>query len=470
MMTLSLSIGLIQSVWFDEAYSIMLAKLPAGELLHLTSVDTHPPLYYLLLKAWAGLFGWSEIALRSLSVLAMGGAAAFGILLVRRMFGTRAALMTLPFVILAPFLLRYGLEIRMYALASLIGVAATYVLVAATESGGRKQWLLYGLYAVLVAVGVYTLYYTALLWIAHVVWLVWLATQRKESIVKQKWWLAYAGSVVLFLPWIFTFVKQLDNGALAPIAQQLTTDGMVGIVSFWFLYQPAWQLNGLSSLVIVAIIAGGVYGITQAFKAVSLKQKRYFMLLAFYAGIPVLAIAFISLLRPMYVERYLAHVLIGLGLFLGVSLWLVSQKKPRTARLLTLSFVAVLLFGTAHLVGTGNYNFQRLHMPQMREAAEIIECSKDRQVVAEDPYVAIELGYYLTKCDVYFYSEPGELKGGYSPLIGSKLDVTNSPHQLKGKQATYVYYEELRLGPPSGMRMTKEISFGPLHVAEFSAE
>ena len=40
---MSLSIGMSQSVWFDEAYSITLAKRPIGELVHLTAIDVHPP-------------------------------------------------------------------------------------------------------------------------------------------------------------------------------------------------------------------------------------------------------------------------------------------------------------------------------------------------------------------------------------------------------------------------------------------
>jgi mannosyltransferase len=62
----SLAIGLNQSVWFDEAYSIFLAKQPVAELIRLTSIDGHPPLYYLLLKGWAAMFGFGELALRSL--------------------------------------------------------------------------------------------------------------------------------------------------------------------------------------------------------------------------------------------------------------------------------------------------------------------------------------------------------------------------------------------------------------------
>ena len=73
---LSLWIGLRQSVWFDEAYSIMVAKRSASEIIRLSALDTHPPLYYLVLKIWANVFGWSELALRSLSVIFYGASIA----------------------------------------------------------------------------------------------------------------------------------------------------------------------------------------------------------------------------------------------------------------------------------------------------------------------------------------------------------------------------------------------------------
>ena len=470
-MGISLLVGLVHSVWFDEAYSIMLAKRPVGDLLYLTGIDTHPPFYYLLLKVWASIFGWSEVALRSLSVLAMGGAALIGILLVKRVFGVRTAMMTLPFVILAPFLLRYGFEIRMYALASLIGIAATYTLIIALESRGRRQWLFYICYAALVALGVFTLYYTVLLWITHVIWLIWRTVREGKPVLKQKWWLAYVGSIVLFLPWLPTFLKQIGNGALAPISQQMTTENMIGIVSFWFLYQPAWQLNGISSLVIVAIITTIVYIVVQAFRNVSVMQKQFYILFAFYAGMPVGLIALISLFRPMYVERYLAHVLIGFGLFLGVSVWLAFQKQPQRVRLLALSLIAVSFYGAVHVAASGNYNFQRLQLPQTREVAEFIGCSKDRPILAADPYVAIELSYYITHCDIYFYSDTAELKGGYAPLAYSSLRVANPAEKFKEtNKLTYVYYDKSQLSLPSRLQANKDITFGPLHVQTLSVE
>ena len=60
-----------RSLWLDETYSAWFAALPLRELW--TSVplyETHPPVYYTLLKGWSVVTGTSEAALRSLSVAA----------------------------------------------------------------------------------------------------------------------------------------------------------------------------------------------------------------------------------------------------------------------------------------------------------------------------------------------------------------------------------------------------------------
>lgn len=472
-MAISLGVGLAQSVWFDEAYSIMLAKQSIGQLIHLTSVDTHPPLYYLLLKGWAGLFGWSELALRSLSVLAMGGAVLIGGLLVRRMFGTRTAIVALPFVVFAPFLLRYGFEIRMYSLASLIGIAATYVLVAALEERDRhRQWKLYGLYAVLVALGVYTLYYTVLLWLAHFTWLLWLARRNKQPVVTSPWFAALIGSVILFLPWLPVFLRQVNNGALAGISQAMTIDNLASIVSFSFLYQPTWQLSTLGSLVVLFVIVNISIIATKAFKTASKKQQPYLVLLAMYLAVPIALLALISLARPMYVERYLAHVLIGGSLFLGVIVALATQRKSKRMCIVGSALIVTSLIGVVTLAQVGNYNFQRLQKPSVKEAAAITgNCERGTTIMAADPYVAIELAYYMPSCGIHFYSETDLLSGGYAALSHSPLRVVNPGKQLAGShRLVYFYYDEPKLSMPPLLKESSEHSFGPLHVKEFSAE
>ena len=472
-MLVSLAIGLTQSVWFDEAYSIMLAKQPVDQLLHLAAVDTHPPLYYLLLKAWAGIFGWGELALRSLSVIALGGSLVFGGLLVKRMFGVRVALVALPFIILAPFLLRYGFEIRMYALASLIGIAATYVLVTALEAKtSRQRWIKYTIYAIIVALGVYTLYYMALLWIAHLVWLAWITYREKKSLMKAPWLLTFAGSVILFLPWLPTFLKQVNNGALAQISQAMTLDNLLGIISFNFVYQPVWQLSALLSLLVVFVISTLCFIIIRAFKVVPHDQKKYLLLLALYVLVPVVILTLVSLLRPMYVERYLAHIAIGGMLFIGAAVALATKKASTMLHTAAALLIVVLVVGIAHLVQVGNYNFQRLQKPDVASAASLLKpCNSETTILAADPYVAIELAYYLPDCDIHFYSKDAKLAGGYAPLSESRLQISDPVVQLANEKSLYyVYYDQPTLEIPLGMNQTSDDKFGSLSVSYFSAE
>jgi uncharacterized membrane protein len=471
-MGISLAIGLQQSVWFDEAYSIMLAKQPAVQLVHLTALDTHPPFYYLLLKGWASVLGWSELALRSLSVLAGGLAVVFAGLAARKMFGARVALMALPFVVFAPLLLRYGFEVRMYALGSLIGMAATYALVCALQTkSGRDQWLWLMLYGALVALGVYTLYYLVLLWVAHAVWLAWVTRRDKKPLFSAPWIRAYLLSIVLFLPWAPAFISQIGNGALAAISQPLTVDNLVGIVSFNFLYQPTWQLGAIGSIVVVLLIVVLVTIAMRAFKLVDKKQRQYLVLLLLYIAVPVVVIGAVSIIRPMYVERYLAHVALGGMLFVGVAVVLTILKEKRKA-FIGVGMIAVLLAGTLHLTSVGNYNFQRLQTPMVKQAAaSITGCSDISTVFAADPYVAIELAYYLPDCQIYFYSQTPTLRGGYAPLSDSPLYVSDPQKELvTSKKIYYAYYGAPQLTMPHTAHQVGVKTYGALSVATFSAE
>src|SRR5271165_5549902 len=58
-----------KSLWLDEGYTAWVVSNPWQQIVRIISVDTAPPLYYLLLRGWTQLFGFSEAALRSMSAL-----------------------------------------------------------------------------------------------------------------------------------------------------------------------------------------------------------------------------------------------------------------------------------------------------------------------------------------------------------------------------------------------------------------
>lgn len=413
-----------QSIWFDEGYSIYIAHKPVGELLALTAVDAHPPFYYLLLKAWAGVFGWSEFALRSLSAVAAAVSVGVMIALIRRLFNARIALIVMPFLVLSPFFLRYGYEVRMYALVGLIGVVATWVLVRALQS--RRVWWWIG-YAALVALGMYTLYMSLVIWLAHVVWLLVRTLRDKQSIIKQKWFFAYVIAVGFFVPYLPTFLDQTSNSALPGIGGPLTIEKLSGVLGLLVSFTPSWQIGGVLSIGLLTMVGLGVYIGVSVWKKLNKTTKTRFGLFLSLAGVPLLFYIVVSLLpKPFFIDRYMAHVSLFIYVLLGllVALGFAHGKRVSAVVLAMLSLV-LLGFGVWQLQQSGNVNFERLQKPMTLQLRQSIDCA-DAVVIADDPYTYIDSIYYFDGCDVRFVGQdPAPTRGGYAPLLGSSARITS---------------------------------------------
>lgn len=435
---LSLFMGLGQSIWFDEGYSILLAKHSVGELFALTNVDAHPALYYLVLKAWAGLFGWSELALRSLSALFAALTVGAGALVLRKLFTTRIMLVVLPFIVLSPLFLRYGYEIRMYTLAALIGMIATWALLRAVEARTSKlRWITYG---ALVALGMYTLYMTLVIWLAHAVWLV-LQTKDKRQLLKQPFVGAYGVAIILFIPQLIIFVYQLFHSALPGVGVQLTLSKLVSVLTLSVIYTPEWNIDGWQSLILLAgMILFGIGYIT------AMRDKRHGKSIAFLAVLVLVPLAFYAITslpprQPMFVDRYLAHVVLFGFMLMGavVSLnWINGRRK--LAVWLGIIVIGMSSFGLYRLYQTGNFNFERMQKPMTQELRADIPCGKDATIVADDPYTYIDSVYYFENCDLHFYSTSDVLAfGGYAPLHGSDKRIA-SPADITTRRIVHMYW------------------------------
>lgn len=419
-----LSIG--QSVWFDEGYSILLAKRPVGELIALTGVDAHPPLFYLLLKGWAGIFGWSEFALRSLSAIFASLTVGVVYLLVRRLFTVKTALVTLPLLVLAPFALRYGYEIRMYALAGFIGALASLVLVYARTSTGKKLWVSY---AVLVALGMFTLYMTAAVWLAHAVWLFFTTKRRKlSSLLKQPWVLSYIGAVLLFAVYLPTLFYQVTHSALPGIGGSITLTKLADMAGVLFVFTPQWHLTSVVSLAILAVIVLMVCLLVVIRRALPRSERLNFWFVIALVVVPLLFFTVTSLSKPIFVDRYMAHVAIYFYMLIGITVSLGWRYGRRLAAgsLAAISLM-LLFFGVLQLQQTGNFIFERLQHPQTMQLRSDITCNNTTTIVADDPYTYIDTNYYFVGCDLRFYSQnPVPQQGGYAPLSDSSARVTSS--------------------------------------------
>ena len=155
-------VNINQSIWFDESYSSYITRFDYGQMLEFTAADVHPPLYYILLKTWAHVFGHTDFAMRAMSAIFGAIAILFAFLWLKYKYGASAAIMGSFMMSIAPIFVRYGQEMRMYTLIMAIVFAATYFLQLAIDNGRKVWWVIY---ALLLVAGMYTHYFVAFAWV-----------------------------------------------------------------------------------------------------------------------------------------------------------------------------------------------------------------------------------------------------------------------------------------------------------------
>ena len=201
-----------QPLWWDEGWSLYFATTSIGDMLELTAVDIHPPLYYLLLHLWIRLFGPGVISVRLLSVLI--GTATIPLLYAagRRLSGHKGGLLAAFLLALSPFHIYYSQEVRMYGLVTLLGLAAlTFTMQWDARKGhpGIGPWVGYVLAA---TAALHTAYYAAFLLLALNLYMLirWLRshTDPARSVGwplrgLAAWFGAQVAVFLSFLPWLW---------------------------------------------------------------------------------------------------------------------------------------------------------------------------------------------------------------------------------------------------------------------------
>jgi 4-amino-4-deoxy-L-arabinose transferase-like glycosyltransferase len=150
-----------QSLWYDEGFSVFLARMDPGEIVARTAADIQPPLYYLLLHGWMQFFGDSEWAVRSLSVLWAVLAVPLIYALALELFHSRlAGMLAALLLVVSPLHLWYGQEARMYSLLTFLCLlSGTLLLLAMRAKGWAWAALLWLAYTLVNVAAVYTHYF-----------------------------------------------------------------------------------------------------------------------------------------------------------------------------------------------------------------------------------------------------------------------------------------------------------------------
>ncbi|HVX92500.1 MAG TPA: glycosyltransferase family 39 protein [Candidatus Dojkabacteria bacterium] len=140
------------SFWYDESFTGNTVQLPWKEMFVVIARDkVHPPLYYIITKLWGFIFGYSQDALRSLSIF-------WGMLTValsyfigkslfddkkkdKKVFPLTCLILSAIFAI-SPFFIAYSIEARSYAFLTTMALLTSYTVIKYLDSKERKYLLL----------------------------------------------------------------------------------------------------------------------------------------------------------------------------------------------------------------------------------------------------------------------------------------------------------------------------------------
>jgi hypothetical protein len=142
-------------LWFDEALSVNIAKLPLDRIPEALRHDGHPPLYYFLLHPWLSIFGTGDFASRAFSGIFGVAALPLAWFAGKRLGGRAMGATTVLVLAASPFAIRYATEARMYSMVIVLVLAGYLALRRALERATLGRLALVALIAAALALSQY---------------------------------------------------------------------------------------------------------------------------------------------------------------------------------------------------------------------------------------------------------------------------------------------------------------------------
>jgi len=299
----ALVVGLIRlgrpSFWMDESLTALEIQWSYDRAL-----DGYYWLYYSIEKPWAALAGSSEAALRFPSVLGTMVACALLVVLGRKLFDRRIALVAGVLLALNPFVVKWSQQARAYTLLLAVSVLAILLLLRALERGTRGAWALYGL--AFSAVIIWHPPAGVVLAPTHLL----LVSQRRERILPHGL-VAAVVIMVLGVPWA------------AQIAMRSTGEG---VAMNWLTFptpeviaRALLDVSGAAGLGVLLAL-GGLWLLHRA------GDVDRALWLATWAFTPFVVALLISIARPIFLDRYLIVASPAFALLAAVALVGVGRR------------------------------------------------------------------------------------------------------------------------------------------------
>jgi mannosyltransferase len=289
--------------WFDECFSVQVARLDWRNFLHLMWWrEANMSLYYLILRAWLH-FGQRPFIIRSLSVLISVATTSAVYWLARSLYNRRVALIASALLTMNAYAVRYAQEARSYSLFVLLATLSAGFLISWLRQPTRRALAGYVVTSCLV---MYAHFYALLLLAAQ-----WLAVlgmssfevagqpERRGNALRQAWMII--GTAILPL---LIFVGKTGAGPIRWILRP-------GVRDVFRLFE---YFAGGRNWIALAVLAVACLAALRESGKDLLKRARNWetwrcQFLLIWILFPVALTVLLSFARPVFLARYMIFCL-----------------------------------------------------------------------------------------------------------------------------------------------------------------
>lgn len=334
------SIGAFHSnIWFDESYSVGLARHTLGEIWSIGGHDVHPILYYWMLRIVYLITGGSIMVYRIFSVIPIAIMIVLGYTHIRKDFGEKTGFIFSFLSAFLPEMAVYAIEIRMYSWAILaVTILAIYAYRLVKEDN-TKNWIIFGIASL---ASIYLHYYGLMAaGLINVILLVYLIIKkRKNGII----FIISFGVIqgLAYLPWLMNFITQLGNvssgfwiGFSFPkTPMELLSSQLAGYV----------KSSDYTDLLVPTVLALELYGyiIYKTYKYSKEKQdlKPFKWSVIVYFAVIVAAIIITIVMKTSIL--YYRYLFVITGLYIFAVSFILGKEKNKVEIVSILAVIAIL--------------------------------------------------------------------------------------------------------------------------------
>lgn len=395
-----------ESIWYDEAISIAVAKLGLIDQISWSFLqnDNNPPLYYEFMHFWVWIFGDSEFATRLPSAL-FGSFSIIAIYMIGKLvFNKKAGLLAALILATSIFHIKYSQEARAYSLLAFLTLVSFYYYLKIISSDRRSYFWGYLISSILM---IYSHYYGFLILAAQNIFFFgnYLKT-RNLGLLSLRKWLTYQIILgVLYLPGFVLFVKHtvaIQGGFW------LAEPSLAGVAGTFIIYSGSTVLclvlvicSLLSFLSLKPVKGQLAKGLNSNELPLSGSNRLYLLLLWLF--IPILLPFILSQFStPVLLYRYTIGASLAFYLLAAIGICITGKRA-------VMIIISLLILALSYVNLEEYYN--TVDKYQWRETISYIEdnASSGDYVTVYPIFVIEPANYYKDRDDLHYYPLNDEL-------------------------------------------------------------